>query len=425
MKDFWHRRPSWLFPFLLGNGLMFCVLAAVVWVGLVHRPAPKTYGVMAGLSQLGLNQDTNAAPWGLLTALEFPLADAEELEPQYTRLLGPPRWFFSSVSEKQLTRYFITSSMRYRDRHLLLDRKYWKVTTNGCEITPPESVVYALDGVNRGKIYSALARSETNTAQRSALVLPKADIEPYLLAIGLSHVEVARLQQLTYTNKGTVCISDLGIARKVLGEESFQKLVEFLYAIPAYRLTLFVPEGSDVDALAAYWGKGGREELIKPLLRSLAHVPGGADIGVSYLLPDFARLRLYRFPNAQNDPHAESEDCIYSSMNFFSKVPDTNFLDMNYVQAALTRDYEPARDVPTFGDLILLQDDAGQIVHMSVYIAGEFVFTKNGTNPSKPWALMRLDDMLAVYCGKDKNPHLQVLRPRNPGGANPAPTAQS
>ena len=414
MKTSPSRLPSWTIPFLLGNILMFSLMALAIWAANFRGAASKRTEAIHELSRFASNRDTTA-PWGEIEALEFPLADANDMEADYQSLMEPPRWFFQSASEKQLARYFITSNVRYRDRHILMDKRYWKVGSNGCEITPPLSVVYALDSANRAKIYAALARCETNRAQRAALLLPQANLEQHLLAIGLTRRQITTIEQLTYTNANMLCLADLGIAQKLLGPEAFQKLVEYLYAIPAYRLRLVVSEHSDIPKLTAYWGKGGREDKIRPLLKSLARVPGGADISISDLLPDFARLRLYRFPDEQGDPTANSQDCIYSAMNFFRSVPDTNFFDMNYVKRVLEEDYEAINDAPTFGDLILLQDQTGKTIHMSVYIAADFVFTKNGMSPSKPWALMHLDDMLAVYYGQKQCVALRIFRLKKPG----------
>jgi hypothetical protein len=217
--------------------------------------------------------------------------------------------------------------------------------------------------------------------------------------------------QLTYLKAGQLCLSDLGVAERVLGSKAFHNLVEYLFAVPAQRMRLMVNATSNVEALAAYWGRGGREELIKPLLASLARVPGGADISISALLPDFARLRLNRFPDREHDgPTVGAQDCIYSAMNFFRAVPDTNFLDSNYVQAVLKRDYEPVAEAPTFGDLILIHNEADELIHMCVFIAEEFVFTKNGMTSMEPWTLMRLEDVIGIYCGEKSPAKIGLLR---------------
>ena len=131
---------------------------------------------------------------------------------------------------------------------------------------------------------------------------------------------------------------------------------------------------------------------------------------ISYLLPPFARLRLYTYPYTWNDPTAARQDCFFTSMNFFSETPNTNFFNSAYTAKILRSDYVQVRDAPTFGDLVTLVNSAGQAFHACVYIADDFVFTKNGVNPEQPWVLMRISDMLMIYYPNDKSGHVQFLR---------------
>ena len=51
-------------------------------------------------------------------------------------------------------------------------------------------------------------------------------------------------------------------------------------------------------------------------------------------------------------------------------------------------------------------------IHVCVYIAENFVFTKNGVNPGQPWVLMRLPDILPPYFGPNKPGRILCLRHR-------------
>lgn len=402
-----------MLPFLLGNLLMLGVLAAAVWIGVTKSSPKQPAGRPFTAATFNASRLAGSQPWGKLDALQFPLAGAEETESAYGRFLGAPKWFFSAVTERQLLRYFLSLNLRFRDRQMLLNRKNWHVTSEGIEVSPAESVVYALDGFSRARIYAALSRSAANPLQHQVIVLPRANLEAQLAAIGFNPQQILRLKQLTYRQAGRLCLADLGVAEKILGHAAFQNLVEYLFAVPAYRLRLRVSATSDIEALATYWGKGGREELIKPLLKSLARVPGGTDISVSALLPDFARLRLYRYADAEHDgPAAAVQNCSYAAMNFFRTIPDTNFLDLAYTRDALKRDYEPVADAPALGDVIVLHNDAGELIHLCAFIAEDFVFTKNGMSALEPWTLMRIEDVIGVYFPKPDTAQIQLLRPK-------------
>jgi hypothetical protein len=139
-------------------------------------------------------------------------------------------------------------------------------------------------------------------------------------------------------------------------------------------------------------------------------VPGGGSISIIALLPEFARNRLYTFPATWDDATMNRQDCAYTAMNFFNRVADTNFLDPDAIQRTLVRDYLPVGDRPMFGDLVQLADAKGMIFHMSVFLADDFVFTKNGVSPSEPWTIMRLQDMLTLYFANREEGKVLILR---------------
>ena len=226
----------------------------------------------------------------------------------------------------------------------------------------------------------------------------------------VSAVAAEKLKRLAYTNGSDVCFSDLQAVEHVLPATDFQELVAQLYREPAYSLRLHVSPGSDVDALVKYWGKGGREKLIAPLLKGLARAPGGGSISISYLLPPFARLRLYTFPDAWNDPTASQQDCFFTALNFFNEKADTNYFDRGYTARFLAAECAETDASPALGDIIALKDSNGDIIHASVYIADGFVFTKNGINHVEPWILMRMADMVAIYFSHGTTGKAVVLR---------------
>jgi hypothetical protein len=90
-------------------------------------------------------------------------------------------------------------------------------------------------------------------------------------------------------------------------------------------------------------------------------------------------------------------DCHWTSLNFFSDQPDDRFLDKGIVKETLKSDYYPIYGNPLLGDLVLLVSESNQIIHTAVYVADNFVFTKNGSRYATPWIFMRVDDVKAFY----------------------------
>jgi hypothetical protein len=217
---------------------------------------------------------------------------------------------------------------------------------------------------------------------------------------------------LIYTNDAFLCFADLQLLPDILTTNELDRVCEALYRVPSYRLRLRVYPDSNIDDLVKYWGKHGREKFIRPLLESSARVPdrtNGTSVNVSFLMPPTAQQRLFTYPNAWPDPNAERQDCFWTSLNFFSDPPEARFLDGQHNREVLESDYYPVTTRPTFGDLVVLLNHAGNGLHACVYIADDYVFTKNGVNRLQPWVLMKMSDMLA-YFASQKPDRVAILR---------------
>ncbi len=349
-------------------------------------------------------------PWGILEALQIPLVNPGDVLPDRDRRLEKPHWFFENFSESDLSRFLDACDLSPVQKKVLQDRRLWNVTSNGCILTPPEVLVWFLSSEARQHIYSTLAKSPANHAQHLPFRFPLGGFEGEFQASGLPAADIETIRRFTYTNAGSLCFADLQAVQQVFKPSEFDDLVETLYELPAYRLRLRVRSDSDLNSLVKYWGRGGRGKLIAPLLESLSRVPGGASINISHFLPPFARLRLYTYPDSWNDNLAAREDCYFTSMNFFNDTANTNFFDAKYTRQTLDNEYIAITNDPGFGDLVTVLDSGGQSVHMCVYIADDFVFTKNGINPAAPWVLMKLSDMLMMYVPPSSTGHLLFFR---------------
>lgn len=328
---------------------MLGVALTLVVVGLtsaLRRPAPgrdEIWKNVTGTGTQGASAPAAVRPAGIIEALEIPLASSSGVFPDKEKRLGPVEWFFADAPEERLARFLNACDLRSFERIALLDRRNWRVTRDGCTITPPEQVVWSLGSRAREQIYSVLSKSPRNFPQSVPFRWPLDGFERSFKESGLPAEQINKLRRLTYTNGHYLCFTDLQAAKAVLSKPEFDELVETLYGLPTYILRLRVNPDSDLDSLVQSWGKGGREKSIEPLLSSLARVPGGATINIVWLLPPFARLRLYTFPYALKDPTAARQDCFFTSLNFFNDPPDTNFFDKAYAEKVLRSQYAPIR----------------------------------------------------------------------------------
>jgi hypothetical protein len=150
---------------------------------------------------------------------------------------------------------------------------------------------------------------------------------------------------------------------------------------------------TDIDALIAYWGKGGFGKDIRPMLEAAASVPGGVNLSLAYLLPPHVRVQLNTFPlpNA-----ADQLNCHWTSFNFFQRTPSAPAGTAEWTRK-LDHEYVKISDAPEYGDIVVLRKPGGSMIHSCVYLADNLVYTKNGASALAPWELMTLPDLLDFY----------------------------
>ena len=108
-------------------------------------------------------------PCGLIEAQEIPLPFPEGVVPDGSERLQPPKWTFPGFSNGRLVHFLSSCDLRPAQRRILLNPKYCNVTSNGCVITPPATLIWSLNSRAREQIYSALGRSQNNYAQQFPL----------------------------------------------------------------------------------------------------------------------------------------------------------------------------------------------------------------------------------------------------------------
>jgi hypothetical protein len=347
---------------------------------------------------------------GILEPLEIPLVNPDGAIPDEPERLRQSRWTFENFTAQRLVKFFAGCDLQRAQRNTLLDRSGWSFVSNAIVVSPSQELIWSLSPAARAQIYSVLGTSSANYSQNLPFRFPLKGFDLKFVNSGIPDADLARIRHLTYTNHGYLCFSDLQLMQGLLSPDDFKDLVATLYAVPTYLLRLRVTPDSNVDALTKYWGRGGREKLVAPLISSLARLPNGGSVNLSYFLPPFARLRLYTFPDALSDPTASRQDCFFTAMNFFNETPDTNFFSGEYSRQILDSKYSAVKDEPMFGDVVALFNDSGEAIHTCVYLADDFVFTKNGINRAQPWVIMRLPDMLMIYVGPSKSSQMLFLR---------------
>ena len=170
---------------------------------------------------------------------------------------------------------------------------------------------------------------------------------------------------------------------------------------PAVFAGLSIKPETDIDKIAAYWGRldGVRFNDIRPMLEALARLPEGGNISLFYLLPKFARDRLYTFPlpPQPGDPYM---DCNWTTYNFLNEATNGKLANATNLVDFLNQNFYAVQTPSVCGDILLvMNDEQTQILHSAVFLADDLVFTKNGGGINQPWMIMHIPDLLDVYHG--------------------------
>lgn len=336
-------------------------------------------------------------PWGQLTARPLLLAPPLEVIDRVDLADAPAAWRLRGLTSDDTAALLAGLGLPDDRYEQLLATLRPRPDGDGYTVSPSAEVVTALSPDARARLYHRLAQDPLNRPQMNAFRYCGPSADAWLAGWGLSPETRALVEPLIYRNGDVLFFADAAaVFPRVTDTDERKRLIQALAAETSLQLTLHVPEDADVEALAAYWGGPAARTDLRTLLRSLAGRPGGGSIDVAHLLPPFARMRLYHYP--QGDTLLEggaSRDCHWTALNFATDTPDDRYADADAVAAALQTEYEPVAE-PRFGDLVVFRS-GGEIYHSAVYLAADILFTRNGTRFSRPWMLIHLGQMRDFY----------------------------
>lgn len=347
-------------------------------------------------------------PWGDLEYTPMVLERPEEMFATNNVAAPPLRWFFPGYTRQQVEDLLAACDLPALQKTALLDPARSEPANRGWVIRPAPEIVKELAPTARARIYAVLGESTENPGPAYPFVYRKDGFEEWFSGCSLPADKIALVRSLSYPKRDALCFADLQLFELLSSSNDTHCLVKTLCRVPTLMMKVKIKADTDLDALLDYWGACGRAKSVKPLLKSLARLPEGGEVNVSYFLPAVPRLRLYTYPDPARPAR---EDCFWSSFNFFNDEPEQRFLDPVYADKMLQSDFQEVRGEKRFGDIMLLLEAGDRAVHMCVYMADDIVYTKNGGHLYQPWVLMRIADMMVQY-PSDKPQQWRVFRKR-------------
>ena len=338
-------------------------------------------------------------PWGELYYIPFSIAAPEELLPIRALEAEGTHWLFKDFSLSQLTHFFDSMELPTDLQYALLEPAIAHVKPSGVELTPTPAMVVALPAAARQVIYRQLAQFFENRSIFS--FIHKSTLGDRFDGSGISGQTLALFHTLSCEHGDYLVFGGLSAMLSQLPD--YEEKVRFMKALTRQKtmlLRLNLTRNSDLGALAGYWGRGSWATNTRTILESIQRVPGGAYTDVRALLPPMPASQLYDYPVDQptslNDD-APQRDCHWTSLNFFRDTAALEPVDPALFAKEITERCYPSFGDPRYGDILVLANPNGNIVHSAVFIADDVVFTKNGATAIYPWMFSTIPDLLKQY----------------------------
>jgi hypothetical protein len=353
-------------------------------------------------------QSVHEGPWGALVTRDIQLERPVEYLTEEVSKPQPETWMFVGLGAEALKAQLAHDGLSAGQIADLLAPGNFNETAAGTEITPSEKFLLSLDADTRAKLYTAFAGMGVNLYFDYPYIFPGNVIDSIYNDSRVNPEDLALLKQLTYLNGGVHQLSDYQfLLMKIPTVERRVALARSMSRQSAVLAGLVIKPDTDIDKLATYWGSlpNVRFTDIRPMMEALKALPEGGNLGLLYLMPKFARDRLYTFP-LPPQPGEPVMDCHWSTFNFCNDTPDNRFNDPNFAVQYIQKNYYQISAPGICGDILLLMNDKNEVKHSAVYLADDIVFTKNGNNYRQPWMFMRIPDLLATY---PNNPPMRAV----------------
>ena len=337
--------------------------------------------------------------WGALATRDLSLERPAEFLTDEVASPQPETWFFKGMNLAGVQTLLAQNGIATEHIKAALEPQNVTEKATGVELRPPDDFLFTLSQSARQQLYGALAGHGVNPYLDSPLVFPGGTINAIYADSRLNPEDLAVLKRLVYANGTGHQLADYtALLGKIPTVQRRVAMAQALSRQSAVMARLIVNGKTDINKIADYWGHipNVRFTDIRPLFDSLKALPEGGSVSLIYLLPPFARNRLYTFP-LPPQPGEPVMDSHWTTFNFYNETPDNRFNDPNYTIKYITDNYYPIAAPSVYGDILVLMNDRNEIKQSAVFLADDLVFTKNGNNYRQPWMIMHVPDLLAAY----------------------------
>jgi hypothetical protein len=333
-------------------------------------------------------------PWGDVEYLPITIAPPRKLLRVQAIEDEVVPWYFTGMSRNDFVASLNMLGASAKLQESLLSPAMLAVYPEGVRLTPTCPAILEMDDKLRRGLYEILARHPENKGRGWEFRASYLETFP---KFGVSRSAASLLEKVSVRNgKYLITYSLPCVLAEIPQQEEKVGMMKALSQQESMLVRLKINPKSDVQALAAYWGRGQWSSDAEAILESLRQRRDGGAINVLELLPPLPGALLHSYPvphNFLNGPEVV-KNCSWTAFNFFRDEPRAEFSNEDFVLKTLKEDYYPVLSDPRYGDIAVFLMPDQTMRHVAVYLADDLFFTKNGDNPWHPWVYSTKEDLI-------------------------------
>lgn len=354
-------------------------------------------------------------PWGQLAWYPVFLEAPSNLLEKFPLPNSKSRWVFPRAMLGSLPDLFKSAGLDAAFSDALLSPAALVTDEEWVYLFPSLAQLESLTESQRETIYAVLRKFDRNEFHYEPVLITSGDVDEWFHSSHLRPEIIAKVKQLSYHRGTALAFSDLPVLMNYAkGEAEARDMLKAFTRTRCYIAKLTVDERTDVNAVLSYWttGLNLRRKDVEPILQSIIDTEGVDAIDIVHMLPALPRKLFMTYPDTVMARDGIMPDCHWTSLNFFNYDAQPYLLDSRLATTAVLERFNPTQPPYKFGDILFFLDKNGDAFHSCVYVADDFVFSKNGRNVLSPWVLTRIDDLKKVYL-YDDNGRIQGYRNKN------------
>jgi len=351
------------------------------------------------LGEIG-ERHVSTGPWGTLEYYEIPVeAPVTQMWPG----IYDERsfWNFGDRAREEVLELLRELGFSNKSIELLATEGEWTRGDGGLEVEFDDRFVESLTADDRAALASWMARHHDEFLNHSiinfegrAFDLVRERLDPRIV----KHVEA-----VGFRRGRVLTIMDRPYLLRQLGDDRTAKtrLLRTLFTTHGLMVRLVLDGGTDLESITDYWTAGGFNPHAAAILEGAA-AEGVARVDLLHILPPLTRKYLFNYTQPIDVFPKNAPDCFWACMQFFVSNPSSRTLDALPFDHFIEHDFVEVEGEPRFGDMVVLfrlEDES--FVHSYIHIAGDIVYSKNGSSFLRPYLLTRRDRMMSVYQSGD------------------------